>query len=97
MTMLKGNVQQTLGKANRLTTRAGADHYGLAATVLDDMVYVDMRDPVLKKAINSGRTRKECMPMERLKGAYIAIPLLHDKDCWYIPLGRVDLLPTEIS
>jgi hypothetical protein len=97
MTMLKGNVQQTLGKANRLTTRAGVDHYGLAATVLDDMVYVDMRDPVLKKAINSGRTRKDCMPMRRLKGAYIAIPLQHDKDCWYIPLGRVDLLSTEVS
>jgi hypothetical protein len=97
MTMLKGNVQQTLGKANRLTTRAGADHYGLAATVLDDMVYVDMRDPVLKRAINSGRTRKECVPMERLKGAYIAIPLQHDKDWCYIPLGRVDLLSTEIS
>jgi hypothetical protein len=97
MTMLKGNVQQTLGKANRLTTRAGADHYGLAATVLDDMVYVDMRDPVLKRAINSGRTGKECMPMGRLKGAYIAIPLQHVKDCWYIPLGRVDILSTEIS
>jgi hypothetical protein len=97
MTMLKGNVQQTLGKANRLTTTVGADHYGLAATVLDDMVYVDMRDPVLKRAINSGRTRKESMSMGRLKGAYIAIPLQHDKDCWYIPLGSVDLLPTEIS
>jgi hypothetical protein len=97
MTMLKGNVQQTLGKANQLTTRAGADHYGLAATVLDDMVYVDMRDPVLKRAINSGRTRKESMSMRRLKGAYIEISLQHDKDCWYIPLGRVDLLSTEIS
>jgi hypothetical protein len=97
MTMLKGNVQQTLGKANRLTTRAGVDQSGLAATVLDDMVYVDMRDPVLKRAINSGRTRKESMSMRRLKGAYIEISLQHDKDCWYIPLGRVDLLSTEIS
>jgi hypothetical protein len=96
MTMLKGNVQQTLGKANQLTTRAGADHYG-PATVLDDMFYVDMREPMLKKAINSGRTRKESMSLRRLKGAYIAISLKHDKDCWYIPLGRVDLLSTEIS
>jgi hypothetical protein len=95
MTMLKGNVQQTLGKANRLTTRAGADHFGLAATVLDDMVYVDMRDPVLKRAINSGRTWKESVSMRRLKGAYIEISL--QDDCWYIPLGRVDLLSAEIS
>jgi len=97
MTMLKGNVQQTLGKANRLTTRAGSDQFGLAAAVLDDMVYVDMRDPVLKRAINSGRTWQESMPMGRLKGAYIEISLHHDKDCWYIPLGRVDLLSTETS
>jgi hypothetical protein len=97
MTMLKGNVQQTLGKANRLTTRAGSDQFGLAAAVLDDMVYVDMRDPVLKRAINSGRTWQESMPRGQLKGAYIEISLHHDKDCWYIPLGRVDLLSTEIS
>ena len=96
MTMLKGNIQQSLGKANRFTTVAGPDGNGLLAAVLDEMVYVDMRDPVLKRAINSGRTRKESVLMRQIRGVYIAIPLEHEKDCWYIPLGHVDVSKTEI-
>src|SRR2546423_36812 len=97
MTMLKGNIQQSLGKANRLTTVAGTDSNGFPGTVLDNMIYVDMQDPVLKRAINSGRTRREAATMRQIRGACIAIPLKHEKDCWYIPLGKVDVLETGIA
>ena len=87
MTMLKGNVQQSLGKANRLLTVMGPDRNGLLAPVLDKVVFVDMRNPVLKLAINSSKTRSDCLPREHILGLNIAIPSDHERDCWYIPLG----------
>ena len=96
MTLLKGNIQQQLGKTNRFPFVAGPDSLGLTATVLDNMVYVDMRDPVMKAAVNSGRTRRESASRTQVKGFHIAVPLEHEKDCWYIPLGPVSVVcPSE--
>ena len=92
MTLLKGNVQQTLGKTNRLTTVAGPDSNGLLATVLDKMVFMDFRDPVLKEAINSGKTRRDAVLGMHVQGYHIAVPLEHEKDSWYIPMGPVTVL-----
>ena len=95
MTLLKGNVQQTLGKTNRLITVAGPDSNGLLATVLDNMVFVDFRNPVLKEAINSGKTRRDAVLGMHVQGFHIAVPLEHEKDSWYIQMGPVTVMEPD--
>jgi hypothetical protein len=91
MTLLKGNVKQCLGKATREPCVLGLDKNGFAAPVLDDLVFVDMRNPVIQRAINSGRTRGECVSSRQIRQAHIEVELVtFAPHVWYIPLGSGD-------
>jgi hypothetical protein len=92
MTLLKGNVKQCLGKATREPCVLGLDTDGLAKPVLDDLVFVDMRDPVIQKAINSGRSRGECVSSRQIRQAHIEVQLVtHARHVWYLPLRDADI------
>jgi hypothetical protein len=91
MTLLKGNVQQSLGKTNREPFVLGFDGDGFPMRVLENLVFVNMRNPVLQKAINSGRTTGECVSWRQIPQAHIEVELVtFAQHLWYIPLGSGD-------
>jgi hypothetical protein len=91
MTLLKGNVKQCLGRATREPCVSGLDKDGFPMPVLDDLVFVDMRNTVMQKAINSGRTRNECVSSRQVQQAHIEVELAtYARHVWYIPLGSAE-------
>jgi hypothetical protein len=70
---------------------SGLDKDGFPMPVLDDLVFVDMRNPVMQKAINSGRTRNECVSSRQVQQAHIEVELAtYAPHVWYIPLGSAE-------
>jgi hypothetical protein len=91
MTLLKGNVKQSLGKTSREPCVLGLDDIGFPMPVLDDLVFVNLRNPVLQKAINSGRTRSGCLSWRQIRQAHIEVELVtFAQHLWYIPMEPGD-------
>jgi hypothetical protein len=60
-------------------------------SVLDDLVFVNLRSPVLQKAVNSSWARNECLSWRQIRQARIEVELAtFAQHLWHIPVESGD-------